>query len=64
MLQSSPFVVIYAELLLLAQYIYGMDLNEDELPATTDVSDFLFGENVLEVCVTEQSVRKINVAYS
>uniref|UniRef100_A0A1B0DRJ2 Uncharacterized protein n=1 Tax=Phlebotomus papatasi TaxID=29031 RepID=A0A1B0DRJ2_PHLPP len=38
MLQSSPFVVIYAELLLLAQYIYGMDLNEDELPATTDIN--------------------------
>uniref|UniRef100_A0A1L8DF30 Putative piezo-type mechanosensitive ion channel component isoform x14 n=1 Tax=Nyssomyia neivai TaxID=330878 RepID=A0A1L8DF30_9DIPT len=37
MLQSSPFVVIYAELLLLAQYIYGMDLNEDELPATIDI---------------------------
>ncbi|XP_055681362.1 piezo-type mechanosensitive ion channel component isoform X3 [Lutzomyia longipalpis] len=37
MLQSSPFVVIYAELLLIAQYIYGMDLTEDELPATIDI---------------------------
>ncbi|KFB42311.1 AGAP009276-PA-like protein [Anopheles sinensis] len=32
MLNSSPFLVIYAELLLLAQYLYGMNLTEDELP--------------------------------
>ncbi|XP_032592572.1 piezo-type mechanosensitive ion channel component isoform X1 [Drosophila grimshawi] len=32
MMRSSPFIVIYAELLLVAQYIYGMDLNNDELP--------------------------------
>ncbi|XP_058124616.1 piezo-type mechanosensitive ion channel component isoform X1 [Anopheles coustani] len=32
MLNSSPFLVIYAELLLLAQYLYGMNLTEAELP--------------------------------
>lgn len=34
MLRSSPFIVIYAILLLLAQYIYGMDLTEAELPSS------------------------------
>lgn len=34
MLRSSPFIVIYAILLLLAQYIYGMDLLESELPSS------------------------------
>ena len=29
---SSPYLVIYAELLLLVQYVYGMNLNEKELP--------------------------------
>lgn len=38
MMRSSPFIVIYAELLLIAQYIYGMDLNNDELPSHVDVS--------------------------
>lgn len=32
MLRSSPFLVIYAEILLLINYIYGMDLTDDELP--------------------------------
>ncbi|XP_030079267.1 piezo-type mechanosensitive ion channel component isoform X8 [Drosophila hydei] len=32
MMRSSPFIVLYAELLLVAQYIYGMDLNNNELP--------------------------------
>ncbi|XP_030554831.1 piezo-type mechanosensitive ion channel component isoform X2 [Drosophila novamexicana] len=35
MMRSSPFIVLYAELLLVAQYIYGMDLNNDELPTKT-----------------------------
>nr|XP_014270454.1 piezo-type mechanosensitive ion channel component isoform X3 [Halyomorpha halys] len=34
MLRSSPFLVLYAIFLLLAQYIYGMDLTEQELPQT------------------------------
>lgn len=38
MLNSSPFLVIYAELLLLAQYLYGMKLTDDELPSTVNVS--------------------------
>lgn len=38
MLRCCPFIVIYAEFLLLAQYIYGMDLTEDELPSKTDVN--------------------------
>lgn len=29
----SPFVVIYAEFLLITQYLYCMNLNEDELPS-------------------------------
>ncbi|XP_013104296.2 piezo-type mechanosensitive ion channel component isoform X3 [Stomoxys calcitrans] len=33
MMRSSLFIVIYAELLLIAQYIYGMDLTNDELPS-------------------------------
>uniref|UniRef100_A0A1A9WMD8 Piezo-type mechanosensitive ion channel component n=1 Tax=Glossina brevipalpis TaxID=37001 RepID=A0A1A9WMD8_9MUSC len=33
MLQSSPFIVMYAELLLLLQYIYSMNLTDDELPS-------------------------------
>jgi hypothetical protein len=31
-LQWSPFVVFYAECLLVLQYIYGFDLNASELP--------------------------------
>lgn len=38
MMRSSPFIVIYAELLLIAQYIYGMDLTNDELPSHVAVS--------------------------
>ncbi|KAH8413427.1 hypothetical protein KR009_010997 [Drosophila setifemur] len=32
MMRSSPFIVLYAEVLLVAQYIYGMDLKNSELP--------------------------------
>lgn len=32
MLRSSPFIVIYALFLLLANYIYSLNLNDDELP--------------------------------
>ncbi|XP_070133368.1 piezo-type mechanosensitive ion channel component isoform X6 [Drosophila bipectinata] len=32
MMRSSPFIVLYAEVLLVAQYIYGMDLDNSELP--------------------------------
>lgn len=32
----SPFVVIYAEFLLIAQYLYCMNLTEDELPSHID----------------------------
>ncbi|XP_033249401.1 piezo-type mechanosensitive ion channel component isoform X3 [Drosophila miranda] len=35
MMRSSPFIVLYAEVLLVAQYIYGMDLNNNELPTKT-----------------------------
>ncbi|XP_058821886.1 piezo-type mechanosensitive ion channel component-like isoform X2 [Topomyia yanbarensis] len=38
MLNSSPFLVIYAELLLLAQYLYGMKLTDDELPSTVNIT--------------------------
>ena len=32
MMKCSPFIVTYAMLLLLVQYIYSMDLTEEELP--------------------------------
>lgn len=32
MLRSSPVLVFYAEFLLVAQYLYGMDLEDSELP--------------------------------
>ncbi|XP_055598919.1 piezo-type mechanosensitive ion channel component-like isoform X5 [Uranotaenia lowii] len=38
MLNSSPFLVIYAELLLLAQYVYGMKLTDDELPSSVNIT--------------------------
>ncbi|CAH1708045.1 unnamed protein product [Chironomus riparius] len=38
MLRSSPFLVAYAEFLLLATYLYGMNLTDDELPANVKVS--------------------------
>lgn len=38
MLKTSPLLVIYAMLLLAAQYIYGMDLTEQELPSNITVS--------------------------
>ncbi|KAH8320327.1 hypothetical protein KR074_002805, partial [Drosophila pseudoananassae] len=38
MMRSSFFVVIYAEFLLITQYIYGMNINEDELPTKVSVS--------------------------
>ncbi|XP_049282323.1 piezo-type mechanosensitive ion channel component isoform X10 [Anopheles funestus] len=38
MLNSSPFLVIYAELLLLAQFLYGMNLTEAELPTVVEGS--------------------------
>lgn len=34
MLRSSPFLVLYAEFLLIAQYVYGMNLTDAELPQT------------------------------
>jgi len=42
MMRSSPFIVLYAELLLVAQYIYGMDLNNNELPTRVSVSEVEF----------------------
>ncbi|XP_020715968.1 piezo-type mechanosensitive ion channel component isoform X2 [Ceratitis capitata] len=38
MMRSSPFIVCYAELLLIAQYIYGMNLKNDELPSKVDTA--------------------------
>lgn len=35
-LYSSPFLVLYAELLLLLQYIYSFDLTDDELPSKVE----------------------------
>lgn len=38
MLRSSPFLVVYAEFLLLATYLFGMNLTDEELPANVDVN--------------------------
>uniref|UniRef100_A0A453YUN3 Piezo-type mechanosensitive ion channel component n=1 Tax=Anopheles gambiae TaxID=7165 RepID=A0A453YUN3_ANOGA len=38
MLNSSPFLVIYAEVLLIAQFLYGMNLTEAELPTVVEGS--------------------------
>lgn len=38
MLRSSPFLVVYAEFLLLATYLFGMNLTDDELPSNVDVN--------------------------
>lgn len=40
MMRSSPFIVVYAEILLICQYIYGMNLTNDELPSKVDVSTY------------------------
>ncbi|XP_046824974.1 piezo-type mechanosensitive ion channel component isoform X4 [Vespa crabro] len=34
MMKCSPFIVFYSTLLLLGQYVYSMDLTEEELPTT------------------------------
>lgn len=38
MLKTTPYLVAYAEFLLLATYLFGMDLTDDELPSNVDVS--------------------------
>uniref|UniRef100_A0A0K8W6F3 Piezo-type mechanosensitive ion channel component 1 n=1 Tax=Bactrocera latifrons TaxID=174628 RepID=A0A0K8W6F3_BACLA len=38
MMRSSPFIVCYAELLLIAQYVYGMNLKNDELPSKVETA--------------------------
>ncbi|XP_033122825.1 piezo-type mechanosensitive ion channel component 2-like isoform X4 [Anneissia japonica] len=35
-LYSSPFIVIYAECLIIIQFVYGLNLNEEELPTVTE----------------------------
>ncbi|KAL9975258.1 hypothetical protein ACROYT_G012400 [Oculina patagonica] len=41
---SSPGLVIYAELLLLVQYIYGLQLTDDELPLQDPTGTFDYSE--------------------
>nr|XP_050856683.1 piezo-type mechanosensitive ion channel component isoform X5 [Vespula vulgaris] len=36
MMKCSPFIVFYSTLLLLGQYVYSMDLTEEELPTTVN----------------------------
>lgn len=38
MLKTTPYLVAYAEFLLLATYLFGMDLTDDELPSNVNVS--------------------------
>jgi piezo-type mechanosensitive ion channel component 1/2 len=38
MLLSSPFLVVYSECMLLATYLFGMNLTDDELPQIIDVN--------------------------
>ena len=37
---SSPYLVVYAECLLLIQYIYGMNLRDEELPVKQGKLDY------------------------
>lgn len=41
---SSPGLVIYAELLLLVQYVYGLQLTDDELPLQDPTGTFDYAE--------------------
>ena len=41
---SSPGLVIYAELLLLVQYVYGLQLTDDELPIQDPTGTFDYSE--------------------
>ena len=41
---SSPGLVIYAELLLLVQYVYGLQLTDDELPLQDSTGTFDYSE--------------------
>ncbi|XP_032683429.1 piezo-type mechanosensitive ion channel component isoform X2 [Odontomachus brunneus] len=43
MMKCSPFIVFYATLLLLGQYVYSMDLNDQELPQEVN------GVNISEI---------------
>jgi len=38
MMRSSFFVVLYAQILLITQYVYGMNMYESELPTKVTVS--------------------------
>lgn len=50
MLKTSPILVCYAMLLLLAQYIYGMNLLESELPSNITVGlSFCYNQLDLEI---------------
>lgn len=42
MMRSSFFVVLYAEFLIITQYIYGMNIYENELPTKVMYNYFLF----------------------
>ncbi len=37
---SSPYLVFYAECLLIIQYIYGMNVSDDELPIKQGKLDY------------------------
>lgn len=37
---SSPYLVIYADLLLIIQYLYGMNLKDSELPVSDGSFNF------------------------
>ncbi|CAG7819154.1 unnamed protein product [Allacma fusca] len=55
MLVSSPGLAIYAELLLLAQYVYSLNLTDDELPVSVSGVDFAeigLLKNSKNACVT------------
>ena len=41
---SSPGLVIYAELLLLVQYVYGLELTDEELPLQDPTGTFDYSE--------------------
>ncbi|CAG9098300.1 unnamed protein product [Plutella xylostella] len=54
MLKTSPVLVVYAMFLLLAQYIYGMNLTEEELPSnitSVNLRQIGFSRPASEACI-------------
>lgn len=53
MLVSSPGLVLYAEMLLFAQYIYSLNLTDEELPQSVD------GVNLGEIGLVKPAIDEL-----